>query len=169
RARCATGRSGSEGGCMGLPELYWLPEAERFAERLAAAKAGDDPAAALAALRGLAGHRLGFIETARLDRAVQAVLPRIEPDAAGPRVRLALVAATTVDHLVPAIRVGCLRRGLIADIYVAPLAQHRQELIDPGSGLHRFDPEVVLLMPDAASLLPALPLTTPAEAVSAAL
>jgi FkbH-like protein len=69
-----------------------------------------------------------------------------------PRVRIALLGSSTLSHLVSGIRVGCLRRGLVAEIYEGRYGSYRQELADPGSALHAFRPQVLLLALDARHL-----------------
>ncbi len=55
-------------------------------------------------------------------------------------------------HLHPAIRVGGLRRGLWIDTYENEYGQYLQELSDPDSGLHAFEPTTILLALDAHHL-----------------
>lgn len=139
-------------------ELYWLPPAADFDRTLARARDdGAVPAERLAALRELAGSRLDFMRTAKVERASRG-LPRDATDALQP-VRLALLAGHTVDHLVPAIRVAGLRRGLLVDCRIGPYGQWRQQILDPASELYRSEPDVVLLAPSADELLPPLPLS----------
>ena len=57
-----------------------------------------------------------------------------------PPIRLAVLASSTVDHLLPAIRVGGLRRDLWIDIHTPDYGQYTQALMDPTSELHAFQP-----------------------------
>src|SRR5262249_29216537 len=77
--------------------------------------------------------------------------------------KLALLATSTVDHLLPAIRVGALRRGLVVECHVAPFGQHQQAIRDPLSSTSGFAPQVVLLAPSLPSLMPELPLSVGLE------
>lgn len=134
--------------------LYWLPRADDFGAALSAIRA-DDPAGRLAGLEALANCRLDFLQTRRLDRALTESADAIP--AAAPRLRLAMLGSSSQEHLVPGIRVGALRRGLVVDVEVAPYGQWRQQAIDPSSSLHAFEPDAVLLALDQASLLPDQP------------
>src|SRR5690606_9913782 len=80
------------------------------------------------------------------------------------RLRVAFLGATTIDHLAPSIRIGALRRGLIAEISVMPYGQWRQQILDPEAELYACKPQCVVLAPDMASLLPRLPLSASADA-----
>jgi FkbH-like protein len=127
----------------------WLPEEHDWAVRLEQARQLE-PHAALAALAQLANSRLDFIQTTRLDRAIQQLAQRPEVRASRPgSIRLALLGSSTLTHLVPGIRVGALRRGLWVDVYEGAYGMYRQELQDPSSGLHAFKPDVLLLSLDA--------------------
>jgi FkbH-like protein len=133
-------------------QLNWLPEREDWSERLLAAK--SQPAAKAAqSLRTLATSRMDFVQIGKLDRVFQRLLadnegalPGLEP------VKLALLGSATTSHLLPGIRVAGLRRGLAIDVYETPYGMYRQELMEPGSGLHAFHPDVILLALDARHL-----------------
>jgi FkbH-like protein len=122
--------------------MSWLPVAPDFRGDLSAALSQARPAEGLERLAALAAHRLSFLETVQLDRA----LARLDlKDAAGfTPIRLAIVASSTVDHLPPAIRVAGLRRRLLIEVHNGSYGQYRQELLDVGSALHRFKPQAVL-------------------------
>lgn len=147
--------------------LHWLPPAGDFDTALAELRR-DEPAADMLfdSLTGLANRQIDFMQTRRLDRYLTEVMPKLP--ARAPRLRLALLGSSTLDHLVPGIRVGALRRGLLLEVEVAPYGQWRQQILDPGSALYAFKPEAVLLALDHASLLPELPLETPAADADAA-
>jgi FkbH-like protein len=142
--------------------LSWLPAVpEDWGARLRALTASATPADDWRALVSLAQVRLGLSETTRLDRKITAVMGNAPPEGIGTRpVRLALLSSCTVDHLVPALRVGALRRGLWLDVYVADFGQYAQELDNPASALHAFRPDVVLFSFDAhhltAGLMPGM-------------
>ena len=133
-------------------ELSWLPEHEGWSEALRGL--GTLPAAELAAaLRKLATSRLDFLEATKLDRAYQkavaehGTLPSLEP------LRLAILGSATTGHLTAGIRLAGLRRGLAIEIYEGPYGMYRQELMDIGSGLHKFQPDALLLALDARHLV----------------
>jgi FkbH-like protein len=96
---------------------------------------------------------LDFIETAKLDRVLGTFGEALKPylNRARP-VRLALIGSSTLAHLVPAIRVAALRRGIWVDVFEGHYGMYHQELADAGSDLHAFKPEVVLLALDAHHL-----------------
>lgn len=144
-----------------------LPLPANFREDLRAARATTDAAGRLERLFTLAGHQLGFLETIQLDRAIgEAATTGEVPGFA--TIRLALLASSTVDHLVPAIRAAALRRRLLVQVQLGAFGQYRQELFNSESELHRARPQVVLFTLAAREALAAVPLTaTPAEADTA--
>ena len=130
-------------------DLDWLPERPDWPELLAQARSAPS-SEAVPLYRALASCRIDFTRTVKLDRAVQAQLR--SPAGLTP-VRLAVLGSSTLTHLLPAIRVAGLRRGLWIEIYEAPFGTYRQELADPGSPLHTFCPNAVLLALDARHVL----------------
>jgi len=143
--------------------MDWLPPAPNFRADLAAALESPNPKDRLERLAALAQHRLGYLETLQLDRALAGLTP--EPELGFARVRLAILASSTVDHLPPAIRVAGLRRRLIVDVYVGPYGQYRQDLLDSNSSLHRFAPQFVLLSMTARDAIAGVPLAAPVAEV----
>src|SRR5579863_445457 len=126
-----------------MSALSWLPPPGDFRQRLKCAQALVDPGSRLEALAALAQTRLGFLETIQLDKAL-ATASGSAP-AGFTKLRVALLASGTVDHLLPGIRVAGLRRRLLFELYIGSFAQYRQELLDPASGLHRFRPQFITL------------------------
>jgi FkbH-like protein len=122
--------------------MDWLPVAADFRRDLRAALAEEDPPTRIQKLGSLARHRLSYLETIQLDRALGSVAAN--PPAGFAAVRLALLASSTVDHLVPAIRVSGLRRQLLVDVHLGAYGQYRQALLDPASSLYQRKPDVVL-------------------------
>ncbi len=147
--------------------MNWLPIAPDFREDLRAALAQAKPTDALEGLALLAACRLGFLETVQLDRA----LARLElKDASGFQpIRLAILASSTVDHLAPAIRVAGLRRRLLVDLHSGAYGQYRQDLLDPGSALHRFQPQAVLFSLSAREAIAGVALGASAAEVDGAI
>ena len=134
-----------------LLELSWLPEVPAWREQLDAARQAE-PEAAFAAFQLLANSRMDFVRAGQLDKAVQRYIAQHGAPATLPTVRLALLGSSTFGHLLPGIRLGALRRGLLAEIYVGPYGLYRQELADHNSGVHTFRPEVVFFAFDAQHL-----------------
>ena len=145
------------------PMMSWLPIARDFRGDLRAALDSAKPTDCLENLASLAAYRLGFLETAQLDRA----LGRLDlKDAPGfLPIRLAVLASSTVDHLSPAIRVAGLRRRLLIDVHSGAYGQYRQDLLDPSAFLHQFAPQAMLFSLTAREAIAAVPLTAAAAEV----
>ena len=141
--------------------MNWLPLPQDFRGRLAAANAAEPPAR-LQALAALASTRLRSSRRCSSTRRSPA-----PPHGPLEPVRLALLASGTADHLLPAIRVAGLRRGLRIAVHAGGYGQYRQELLDPG-GLAAFRPDAVLFALAARDFLGAVPLDASAEAADAA-
>ncbi len=144
-----------------MSAMDWLPAATDFRGRLKSALALPGQPERLEALHALAQHRLGFIETIQLDNALSACAS--ETIAGFARIRLALLASSTIDHLLPGLRVAGLRRRFLFEIHAGSYGQYRQELLDPASGFHRFRPQVVLLSLGCRETIAGIPLDASAE------
>jgi FkbH-like protein len=149
-----------------VPGMSWLPTAPDFRARLRAALDTANPGDRLQNFVSLAGCHLGFLETIQLDRACAQLALKEAPGFAP--VRLAVLASSTVDHLLPAIRVAGLRRRLLIDAYCGAYGQYRQDLLDPASSLQKFAPQTVLFSLTAREAFAGLPLTASAADVEAA-
>ena len=149
------------------PTMSWLPAAPDFRGDLRAALDQAKPTDRLEGLAALAGHRLGFLETVQLDRA----LARLDmKEASGfQTVRLAILSSSTVDHLPPAIRVAGLRRRLLIEVHSGSYGQYRQDLLDSDSALHRFKPEAALFSLSAREAIAGVPLAATSAEVDAAI
>jgi FkbH-like protein len=147
--------------------LNWLPPPADFRGDLRAALGAEPGADRLARIAALAQHRLGYLETIQLDRAI--TWNAADPPADYTTVRLALLASATVDHLAPAIRVAGLRHRLLIDVYTGGYGQYRQELLDTTSALHRFRPQVVLFSLAARHAIGEISLAATADAVDGVL
>jgi FkbH-like protein len=132
-----------------------------FRARLRDALTTTDSRARFERLSQLAASNLGYVETIQLDRALASVAPPDEAELS--RVRLALLASTTIDHLLPSMRVAGLRRGFWLDVYAGAYDQYRQELLDPNTRLLQFRPDIVLLSLTARQLIAGIPLNASAE------
>ena len=139
--------------------MDWLPAPQDFRGPLRLAM--EPSADRLEKLAALAEHRLGYLETIQMNRALGTVCA--ESPNGFSSVRLAILASATVDHLVPAIRVSGLRWRLLIDVHVAPYGQYRQQLLDAESPLHRLRPQIVLLSLTAREAIAAVPLTATAS------
>ena len=139
--------------------MMWLPSHSDFRGSLRRAQGELTEDARATALTELARYSLSFVETIQLDNAVRA-LPSPPPGLIP--IRLALLSSCTVDQLLPAIRVAGLRRGLHIQTYTGAYGQYRQELLDPGSELHRYKPHFVLLSLTAAEHIEGVPITASA-------
>ena len=151
-------------------ELHWLPPHADARAALAAAKAMR-PAEALSAIGAIANHRLDYLATLTVDRALTATMAAA-PDA-WPEVRLALLGSTSTEHLLPAIRVAGARHRLRITPFSGGFSQFRQELLLPNSEVRRFAPNVVLLALTRTDTVQPPPLgatrTEVADAVAAAI
>jgi len=135
---------------LGLP---WLVVAEDWAARIRTLEQEPDREAAWAGLVALANTRLDMLRTSRLDRVVRRHFADAGPPGLATKAeRLAILGGSTLAHLVPAIRVGALRRGIWVTVYEGQYGQYFGDLSDPASMLHRFQPTAVLLAFDATHL-----------------
>jgi FkbH-like protein len=131
-------------------ELHWLPRTSTWSRDLALIESG---AAAWPALCSLARARIDALETRSLDRKRQRVVSGPPEGMAGPPIRLAVLASSTVDHLLPAIRVAGMRRDMWIETYTPDYGQYAQALVDPAASLFAFRPTAVLFALDARHLL----------------
>jgi FkbH-like protein len=143
--------------------MSWLPCPDDFRRELKSAVAIEQSSERLERLTALAQQRLGFVETIQVDKALGEI---VKGAVSGfTRIRLAILASATVDHLLPAIRVAGLRRRLLIDVYAGPFGQYRQQLLDPASELYRFNPDLILLSLSWRDFGGAVPLTATADEV----
>ena len=133
-----------------MTDLHWLPTIPDWRLRLRAL--GTDSATAWDEAVALANGRINFVLTNALDEATRRTFPTAPKGLATKPERLAVLGSSTLTHLLPAIRVAGLRRGIWVDTYEADYGQYLQELADPESGLHAFEPTAVLLALDAYHL-----------------
>ena len=151
-------------------DLHWLPNNSHWAEQLASVATPNDSSPAIwDAFVALARTRLSSLQTMQLDRRRARAIPSSPATLATKPVRLAVLAASTIEHLLPAIRVGGLRRSIWIDTYTPDYGQHTQELLNPSSGLHQFGPTTVLFALDAHYLMQGIELGATAEAVTSSL
>ncbi len=98
----------------------------------------------------LARTRIDMVRTARLDRLMCRSYACSPTDRS---VRLAVLGPSTVDHLLPGIRIGGLRRDLWIETHLGAYGQYLQDLLDQDSALYRFRPDTILFAFDAPHLL----------------
>ena len=136
------------------PSLYWLPVDDGWRARLKAFRSGSEAShEAWAEAVAIAKLRLDFTATNALDQVLQAKFGSILPPGLTTKpVRLAILGSSTTNHLIPAIRIGALRRGISLTVYEADYGQYFQELVDTSSGLHEFKPTALLFTFDAFEL-----------------
>lgn len=59
--------------------------------------------------------------------------------------RLALLSSSATELSAPHLRLLCFRDGMNADMYVGPFDSFRQDILDPGSALYAFSPDIVII------------------------
>jgi FkbH-like protein len=136
-------------------QLSWLPaKPQHWSERLRGIASAPDASARWAECLALSRYRIDFLETAKLDREMQRLRERglLQPEDSRPTLRLAVLASSTVQHLLAGLRIGALRHGIELLIHEGDYGQYRQELMDTRSSLHAFHPEAVLLALDSHHL-----------------
>jgi FkbH-like protein len=133
-----------------MTQLYWLPTIDDWRERLR--RLGEAGEGAWDEAVALAGSRLDAVQTNALDTMVRRTFAKPPETPSEKPVRLAILGSSTLTHLLPAIRVAGLRRRMWVATYENNYGQYWQELADPKSGLHRFEPNAVLLALDAHHL-----------------
>lgn len=130
-----------------------------------AARTGDAASAGRWALAATVGSEdLGTWQAASkvLARIDVAALPQIRRSA-----RIALAGSHTTSVLTDLLPVAGATLGVALSVQEGDYGQYRQELLDPGSALHRSEPDVVLIAAHADELrLPEVS-DSPAEDVAA--
>ena len=149
-----------------MTDLHWLPEMPDWRVRLRGLASG--PGSVWENAVALAGARINFVLTNALDETLRRSLSGPPEGLATKPVRLAVLGSSTFAHLLPAIRVAGLRRGIWIDTYENDFGQYWQELSDPESALHEFKPTAVLLALDAHDLTAGVTAAMNSEAAKAA-
>ena len=135
-------------------DLDWLPDREDWAS-LAEAVRSQEPAEAIPCFQLLANSRMDFVRAMRLDKILQRYRAHHDLTSVLPNMRIAVIGSSTLSHLHAGIRLAALRRGILVDVYEGIYGMYRQELMDAGSGLYSFKPDVVLIALDAHHLVEA--------------
>jgi FkbH-like protein len=138
---------------ISMTSLNWLPKAtSEWRERLANSHSLEN-SEAWESFIALARYQLSFPETLLLDRTFTKRFGSSPPQGIATKpVKLALLGSATVDHLLPALRVAALRRGLWVPVYIADYNQYMGDICNARSKLHQFAPNVVLFSFDAPHL-----------------
>ena len=76
--------------------------------------------------------------------------------AGAPKLRVALLSSFSIEFLTDALIAHAFAEGLRVETYIAGFDQYRQEILDPGSALYRFAPDVVILAVEGGRWAPAL-------------
>lgn len=150
-----------------MTDLYWLPELPDWRSRLRSLTDGQGSVWDNAVV--LAGTRINFVLTNALDEALCRLLSGPPKGLPTKPVRLAVLGSSTLTHLLPAVRVAGLRRNIWIDTYENDYGQYWQELSDPGSPLHAFQPTAVLLALDAHDLTAGVTAAMDQQAAEAAI
>ena len=67
--------------------------------------------------------------------------------------KIAILSSSTIKGMKEVLFVKCFDLGIFADIYVGEYNQYSQEILNPTSGLHQFEPDLIFLFVDFQSLL----------------
>jgi FkbH-like protein len=67
-------------------------------------------------------------------------------------VKIALVSSYTTTQLCPLLKLAAARLGIYIDLYENQYGQYQQDIIDPGSRLYAFGPDMVILAVHEADL-----------------
>lgn len=126
-------------------DLAWLPDDPEWRVRL---RELPEKSGRWEALVALARTRMDFTRTNQVDRRLAET-----PFANEPKLKFAILGSSTIDQLLPAIRVSGLRRGIRVETYMPEYGQFRQAVLDPASAFHAFAPEAILFSLDARSLV----------------
>jgi FkbH-like protein len=147
--------------------MRWLPPLADFRAALREAQGLEPVTSRADRLAQLCQFRLSPLEVIQLDRAF-AKLPAEAITEFAP-LRLAVLGSSTMDHLLPGLRVAGLRRRLRITGHLGTYGQYRQEILDGKSPLYGFQPQIVLLSITAREVIASVPLTATAEQVDESL
>ena len=112
--------------------------------------AGDEPADAVRWAFAACDASERLIDWMAAAAVVRRCLPRTAPL---PRAaRVAVLGSYTTTQLVGLLPLAAARSGVAVEVYEAGFAQYRREVLDPGSGLYAFAPDVVVFAVHAGEL-----------------
>ena len=69
------------------------------------------------------------------------------------KVKIAVLSSSTINGLKEILYVKCHKFKIISEIFIGGYNQHNQEILDSGSQLYSFKPDLVILFIDTKSLL----------------
>jgi FkbH-like protein len=95
---------------------------------------------------------MDFVATNIIDAALRRLYEGEALAAFGKSIRLAVLSSATTTQLRPSLRIAALRREIGIELYENDFGQYWQELNDPTSALHSFQPSAVLFTLDARHL-----------------
>lgn len=129
----------------------YAPAALRLADFCAKAGKPDEAAAILLTLVQAAptpqNYQLVYSRLSRLKA-------KLSPAAPAATLRLALIGSSTLDDLLVYLDLNCRLAGLHPETFLGGFNQYTQEILDPGSALYEFAPDVVICKLDARLLFP---------------
>ncbi len=137
-----------------MTDLDWLPTHPKLGDAITRARTLATADDRLREAIHLSGFRRDSLATMRLDKLADAALREGAMVDGMQRRRLAILGSSTVDHLIPAIRIAALGRRLVLDVTAAPYGQYRQVILEAASPLEGAPPDFILFMLDEASVLP---------------
>jgi len=98
--------------------LYWLPSHPNFQEAMNTIQTTSGLQQQLEELYQLAKYCLNFTQILRLNRRLEQVSSQFSQHSLPfSQIKLAILGSTTVEHLIPAIRIAALQKGFLANIY----------------------------------------------------
>jgi FkbH-like protein len=100
----------------------------------------------------LANKNLDFVKTNALDQVLSGIDEERRCAESLRSVKLAILSSCTTTHLHASLRMACLRRRFVAEIYECEYGQYWQELVDKKSGLYSFRPNFLLFVLDGHHL-----------------
>ena len=79
-------------------------------------------------------------------------IPKEHTDSSEKFLKIALLSSFTIQNLAEILSVYCYRLGVTPLVYVSPYNQHAQEILNQGSKLYAFQPDMVILYIDIRTL-----------------
>ena len=77
---------------------------------------------------------------------------RLDPAATSQKIRIALLSDAATQQFVPLLRALFHRNGVDASLYEGPFDGIQLEVVDPHSGLYRFQPDVIVVLNSVQAL-----------------
>ena len=107
----------------------------------------------IADLLGELGSGPGYAQIQRVGNRLRKSQPPADIPASK-RVRVALASSSTIDPMASTLAVDCFRIGLWPFIKVDGFNQFLPHLLDSGSDIYQFHPEIVFLAAELSSIVP---------------